>query len=202
MTFKPLFISAFETALNHYLQLDDNVTLFLKPLESKIIAITILPFNETLYLCPADDKIQIIDYSPEEADTHITGSLVALGLMSLSSNPKRAFFSGEVSITGDLTLGHQFQQIFKKLDIDLEKHLAHYTGESFAHKLSQFAHQTHDWHQETFNGLRLNITEFLQDESKDLPPEPEIALFMQHVDQLQEDSERLEARINQLGNTQ
>ncbi len=47
MTIKPLLISAFENALNKYLSLDEDVALFLQPLNGKIIAVTIQPFNET-----------------------------------------------------------------------------------------------------------------------------------------------------------
>jgi ubiquinone biosynthesis protein UbiJ len=58
-----------------------------------------------------------------------------------------------------------------------------------------------DWQQESANTLKLNITEFLQDESKDLPPAPEINIFSQQVDQLKEDFDRLEARVTRLNDT-
>jgi hypothetical protein len=46
--------------------------------------------------------------------------------MGLSSTPARSFFSGEVSITGDLSVGHQFQSLFEQLDIDLEEQVYHF----------------------------------------------------------------------------
>jgi ubiquinone biosynthesis protein UbiJ len=58
MTIKPLLINAFETALNKYLHLDEDIDLFLQPLTGKVIAITLLPFNETIYLCPTAQRIQ------------------------------------------------------------------------------------------------------------------------------------------------
>jgi ubiquinone biosynthesis protein UbiJ len=60
MTIKPLLISAFEAALNKYLSLDEDVAIFLKPLQGKIIAVTITPFNETMYLCPNSENIQML----------------------------------------------------------------------------------------------------------------------------------------------
>lgn len=201
MTIKPLLINAFETALNKYLHLDEDIDLFLQPLTGKVIAITLLPFNETIYLCPTDQRIQIMDQYAETADTTLKGSLPAFGLMGLSSKPASSFFSGEVTIEGDLNLGHHFQQLFAQLDIDLEEQLSHYTGDIIAHKVGNLFRGLNDWQQESANTLKLNITEFLQDESKDLPPAPEINIFSQQVDQLKEDFDRLEARVTRLNDT-
>ena len=201
MTIKPLLISAFETALNKYLSLDEDVAIFLKPLSGKIIAVTITPFNETLYLCPNTENIQIIDYYAGTIDTTLTGSLPAFGLMGLSSTPARSFFSGEVVIEGDLNIGHQFQKLFEQLDIDLEEQLSHVTGDIVAHKISHFFRNAKLWHQDNVQTAQLNIKEFLQDETQDLPPAPEVNILSQEVDQLKEDFDRLDARIKRL-NTQ
>ncbi|NOQ14503.1 MAG: sterol-binding protein [Methyloprofundus sp.] len=198
MTLKPLLISAFESALNKYLSLDDDVAVFLQPLAGKIIAVTIQPFNETLYLCPTSQGIQIIDFYEGTIDTTLTGSLAALGLMGLSSTPARSFFSGEVLIEGDLNIGHQFQKLFEQLDIDLEEQLSHVTGDVIAHKIGHFFRSANQWQQKNIDSLQLNIKEFLQDETQDLPPAPEINMLTQEIDQLKEDFDRLEARIKRL----
>lgn len=199
MTIKPLLISAFEAALNKYLSLDEDVTLFLQPLAGKVIAITIQPFDETIYLCPTPHSIQIIDCYEGTLDTTLSGSLPAFGLMGLSSTPARSFFSGEVTITGDLSIGHQLQKLFDQLDIDLEEQLSHVTGDVIAHKIGYFFRSANEWNKESFNSLQLNIKEFLQDETQDLPPAPEIDILNEQVDQIKEDLERLEARINRIG---
>jgi len=198
MTIKPLLISAFETALNKYLSLDEDVAVFLQPLTGKIIAVTIQPFNETVYLCPTTQSIQIIDFYEGTVDTTLTGSLSALGLMGLSSTPARSFFSGEVLIEGDLSVGHKFQKLFEQLDIDLEEQLSHVTGDVIAHKVGHFFRSANQWHQENLKTVQLNIREFLQDETQDLPPAPEVNRLTQQVDQLKEDFDRVEARINRL----
>jgi len=198
MTIKPLFISAFEAALNKYLSLDEDVAIFLQPLTGKIIAVTIQPFNETLFLCPTSQGMQIIDFYEGTVDTTLTGSLAALGLMGLSSTPARSFFSGEVKIEGDLAIGHQFQKLFEQLDIDIEEQLSHVTGDVIAHKIGNFFRSANQWQQESLKTVQLNISEFLQDETQDLPPAPEVNMLSQQIDQLKEDFDRLEARTNRL----
>ncbi|NOQ65352.1 MAG: sterol-binding protein [Methyloprofundus sp.] len=202
MTIKPLLISAFETALNKYLSLDEDVALFLQPLAGKIIAVTILPFNETLYLCPTTQGMQIMDVCADAADTTLTGTLAALGLMGISSTPARSFFSGEVTITGDLSVGHEFQKLFEKLDIELEEQVSHLTGDVIAHKLGSFLRLAGQWGKENVDSLQLNVSEFLQDETKDLPPAAEINQQADAVDQLKEDFDRLAARVKRLQKTQ
>jgi len=198
MIFKPLFINTLEIALNQYLKLDDDVSLFLSPMAGKIIAINVQPFNETIYLCPTTETIQLLEQCSDEADTKITGTLSALGLMGLSSTPMRSIFSGEVTIEGDTHLAHKFQQLFDKLDIDLEEKLSHFTGDIVAHKIGNLFRSGQNWTEETIETFRLNSKEFLQEETKDLPAGPEADIFYHQVDTLRSDFDRLSARIDRL----
>lgn len=200
MTIKPIIITSLETALNHYINLDDNVNNFLAPLNGKIIAITITPFNETIYLCPNTQTIQCLDVYPSTADTHLTGSLFALGLMGLSKNPMNSLFSGEVIIEGDTNIGQQFQSLFKQLDINLEAKLARYTGNTIASGLGQLFRAGKEWGQESLETLRLNTSEFIQEETRDVPAPAEAEEFYNAVDELQLDFDRLQSRLERLEN--
>ena len=198
MLIKPLLSGILETALNQYLALDEDVSLFLTPLAGKVIAITIQPFNETLYLCPTETKIQCLEDFVGEVDTTLTGSLFAFGQMSLSNTPMRSLFSGDVEITGDINTGRKFQQLFDKLDIDLEEKLSHYTGDVIAHKIGLTFRSSENWLKETVETFRLNLAEFLQEETRDLPAKAEADIFYRDVDTLRMDFDRLNARINRL----
>ncbi|NOR70762.1 MAG: sterol-binding protein [Methylomarinum sp.] len=198
MIIKPLIITALETALNQYLSLDEDVSLFLTPLAGKVIAVNILPFNETVYLCPTKDKIQLLESYTAEADATLSGTLSALGLMGLSSTPMHSIFSGEVKIEGDTQIAHKFQQVFDKLDIDLEEKLSQFTGDIVAHKIGNLFRSGQNWSQETLDTFKLNTKEFLQEETRDLPAGPEADIFYQQVDKIRADFDRLDARIKQL----
>ena len=200
MIIKPLLMSALETALNKFLALDQNRGVFLAPLDGKIIAITISPFNETIYLCPGADSIQLLDYSPDQPDTQLTGSVFAFGLMGLSSKPMRSIFSGEIKIEGDMNTGQKFQELFAKLDINLEQLLARYTGDSIAQNISQFFRNGQNWSNESIETFRLNASEFLQEETRDLPAGPEVDIFYTQVDELRTSFDRLQSRVERLEN--
>lgn len=199
MNISILIMPVLESALNRYVSLDANKEDLLMPLKGKIIALTIQPFNETLYLCPTGDSIQIIDQTVTPPDTIISGSAWALGLMGMSTKPMRSVFSGEVKIEGDIQTGKQFQELFKKLDIDLEGLLAQYAGADLASRISQFFRSGQEWGKETIETFKLNTAEFLQEETRDLPAKPEIDIFYQQVDELRNASDRVESRIERLG---
>lgn len=198
MTIKPLLIGVLETALNKYLSLDKNSGLMLAPLAGKVIAVNIQPFNETIYLCPSTDSIQLLDQFPDPPNTLLTGSLLALGLMGLNASPMRAIFSGEVKIEGDIHAGQKFQELFAKLNINLEQQLAPITGELVAHNISQLFRAGRDWSKESTETFRLNTIEFLQEETRNLPANVEMDIFCQQVDVLRTDFDRLESRMARL----
>ncbi len=56
----------------------------------------------------------------------------------------------------------------------------------------------HAWRKELFENLRLDLAEYLQEETRDLPACAEANLFYREVDALSADYERLEARIARL----
>jgi len=198
MPIKSLLTGALEAALNRYLALDQDSGHFLAPLAGKVIAVTVLPFELTLYLCPAADSIQCLDQFPGSPDTRLIGSLWALGLMGLSSTPMRSVFSGEVKIEGDMHTGRKFQELFAKLDLDLEEQLSQFTGDIIAHKVANFFRSGQRWSKDSIETFKLNATEFLQDETRDLPSAPEMDIYYAQVDDVRTDFDRLQYRLERL----
>ncbi len=198
MLIKPVLTGLLETALNQYLALDEDAPVFLQPLSGKVIAINIQPFDETLFVCPADDCIQILEHYPGTVDTTISGSLTALGLTLLAPDSNGA--KDKLRIEGDTQTGHKFQRLFQQLDIDLEEKLAQLTGDVLAHKIGRLFRSGRDWTQQSIETFRLNLEEFLQEETRDLPATAEAEIFYHQVDVLRNDVDRLQARIDRLVN--
>ena len=53
-----------------------------------------------------------------------------------------------------------------------------------------------DWHNETLKTVHLNLAEFLQEETRDLPARAEVDLFYLQVEQLESDVKKLEEKLN------
>lgn len=195
-----MLIAVLESAINHYLALDEDVGQFLAPLVGKTIAVCVTPFNETVYLCPKPDGIQLLEAWQGSVDTTITGSLTALGLMGLSGKPMRSVFGGEVQIEGDTHTGRRLQTLFAELDVDLEEPLSRLTGDVIAHQIGNVFRAGRDWNRQALHTCKLNSEEFLQEETRDLPAKAEADIFFRQVDDLRADFDRLSARFDRLSN--
>ncbi|MEY4768477.1 MAG: hypothetical protein RL637_1116 [Pseudomonadota bacterium] len=195
---KSLLLSKIEIAVNSYLNLVDNSSTLLIPLSGKVIAIRILPFNEILYLKLSQFNLHCLAEYSGKVDTEFSGTLFDFAWLGLSQQPMRFIHQQQIHIQGDLEVARQFQHLFKNLQPNFEQKLAQYTGETVAHYCSQQFHQTAQWTQQFLSILSLNLSEFLQQETKDLPAKAEADIFYTQVDELRMDHDRLMARIQRL----
>ncbi len=198
MIIKPLLIGAIEAALNHYLGLAENAGQFLRPLAGKVIKVQVQPFLWDFYLCPTAESIQLLESYPQQPDAVLTDSAAALGLMTLKAAPLHSFFADQVRIEGDQEVGEQLLRLFDRVDFDLEAKLAPLAGENVAHRLGQLLQSGRQWGGETVTSLKLDIEEYLQEESRDLPARPEVDRFYRQVETLSADVDRLQSRVEKL----
>ena len=193
-----LLLSLLEPAINQYLGLADNYKSLMSPLAGKVIAIEISDLGQTIYFCPGEERLQILENHTEAVDARLKGSLASLGMMGLSATPMHALFKGQVSIEGDTLLAHKFQSLFSKLDLNLSNRLAAFTGAEVANRLTALFTDSRAWTEDTLHNFRINLEEFLQEETRDLPAKAEAEIQFQRIDQLRTDTDRLEARLERL----
>lgn len=200
MSLPQLVIASFETAFNQYIALDPEAMPRFEAMEGKIIAIEMIGLNETLYLFPGSDGIMVMSDFDGEADARLTGTPLALARLSLQKNAMPVLFSGEVRITGDTRLGHQFKKILANLDIDWEEQLSRVSGDMIAHQIGNGVRELGHWLKRSKRSFEMDIGEYLQEESQILPAKAEIDRFVSNVDKLRSDIDRLQARVDRLKN--
>ncbi len=205
-------VGAMETALNAYLALDPQVQEKLAQLQGRVIAIELesAPGTPllTFYVLPGENGIELLTQYAGEADTILSGMPLALAKMSLVSkfeaikpdypDTGEDLFSDEVVIRGDVELGQHFRRILDEMDIDWEEHLSHLTGDIVAHKTGNVVREVGQWWQQALGTLASDAGEFMQQESELLPEADELSQFMQEVDLLRSDLDRLEERVQRL----
>ena len=123
---------------------------------------------------------------------------MALARLSLSKNAAPVLFSGEVVITGDARLGHQFKKILSQLDIDWEEQLSRYVGDLVAHQVGNTFRDISSWFSRSKDSMFMDAGEYLQEESRLIPAQAEIDRFNKQVDSLRDATERLQVRIKNL----
>lgn len=187
-----------ETVINRYLALDPELLDKLAAFNGKVIKIEITGLDKMFYMFPGDAGIQIVATYDGVADTVLRGSLLSLFKMGLVSNAASLLLKGEVEISGDTRLGHQFKNIMSQMDIDWSEPLAKLVGDGLAYELQQTGKNIRQWSKNTTESVSLSVSEYLQEESRDVVTRAELEIFNDAVDQLRDDVGRLQARINLL----
>lgn len=174
------------------LRLDPHTKNALSEIDGKVIRINCTAPALTLHLFVMDNEIDVAGTFDDEPDTTITGS--ASALLSLR-NKNDALYKGEVTLSGDTGTADKLRSILLGIDIDLEEVVAPITGDSIAHQLGRFGRQFGDWLGDTSSSFQQNTSEYLQEEVEILAPNSEIQRFCSEVEELREQTDRLDAKI-------
>ena len=192
MWFRPL-----ESLLNQTLRLDPLSLQALEKLSGKIIQIEIQGFGIILTLLPDAQGVVFLDDYQGEVDVLVSGAPFTLSRLLVQREAILDAHSG-VTISGELHTAQQFLQILHHLNIDWEEHLSHWLGDIPAHTLGKYFRAFRDYTTQQAQSLHLHTSEYLQEESHLFPARLEVETFLEAIDILRDDVERLEQRIQRL----
>ena len=187
-----------ETVINRYLALDPEMLDKMAAFSGKVIKLEIIGISTPLYMLPDSNGMQIRTEHDGEADTILRGTPISLFKMGLVSNAATLLLKGDVEISGDTRLGHQFKNVFSQMDIDWTEPLAELVGDTLAYQIQQSGKKITGWGRGVFESATMSFSEYLQEESRDAVTETELNIFNADVDQLRNDVDRLQAKINAL----
>ncbi len=197
MTPASTLAAALETALEIYLKQDPVALQQCSTLEGRVIALEFTGLDLTLYFIPGTEGILVTGYYEGEPDTRLIGS--PFGFARLTLGPREdALFKGAVEIQGDTETGQQFQDVLSSVDWDWEEQLSKLTGDVIAHQAGSMVRKAANFISNSRDTLRQDISEYLQEEARLLPARIEIGYFLEEVDQLRTNVDRVAARVNRL----
>jgi ubiquinone biosynthesis protein UbiJ len=131
------------------------------------------------------------------ADATISGGPFSLLALS-GAAPETVLQRGDVRIEGDAELAQKFRELALLLRPDLEDELSGVVGDVPAHQLGRLARAAFGWTRKAASTTVRNAAEYFAHERRDLVPRSEAEQFLQGVDTLREDVDRLAARIDLL----
>ena len=184
--FPELFAGLLGKAIERFLKLAPNSHQYLAPMGAgKVIAFRLAPYDWQLYLAPSDSTIEVLPSFGAEPDVNVYR--LAVGFRTDGSRrlaPAGAIFRRGGG-RGDTNVARRFQRLFERLDIDWEGLLASFAGHGIAARLADGLRSSHAWRVETVEALELDVAEYLQEESRELPASVEAELFYAEVDRLE-----------------
>lgn len=193
-----LLAATVETALNAYLGLDPPARARLGELDGRIIALALRGLDLTLYLLPHAQGVQVQTRCETPPDTVIRATPMALARLSLTGQGDVNVINPDIQLEGDTHVGQVMQQALGGVQIDWEEMLSQILGDLSAHKIGNGLRETRAWATRTQQALRMDISEYLQEEGRHLPPRAELEHFYDAVDALRSGVDRCEARIKRL----
>ena len=136
--------------------------------------------------------------APRTPDAAIAGTPLALATL-IGPGAADRMRVGTVAITGDAVVAQMFHELLHAARPELEEELSRLVGDVAAHQLGNFARAAADWGEKSLSTLAQNVSEYLQEESRDLVTRTEANEFLAAIDELREAVDRIEARIARLG---
>ena len=145
----------------------------------------------------ASREITLVKGGEPEPDSTVSGT--PLSLLSLfAQDAQGRLRSGAVTISGDAEIAQSFQELLRAARPDLEEELSRLIGDVAAHQIGNFVRATTGWGRKSTQTFAANVSEYLQEESRDLVTRTEIEEFLAGVDELRESADRLHARVERL----
>jgi ubiquinone biosynthesis protein UbiJ len=190
-----LFAPAVELALNQALSGSSAAARDLKQLDGKVIALELKELPLKLYFLPRDGKLAVRGEHQGKIDMTVRAPSFALleAALKRSDAPPRG-----LELNGDAETAQTFSRLLKQADLDWEELLSRYVGDIAAHQIGNLARRLLRWGRDAGARLGQDLAEYLQYESSALPPRREVENFLDGVDRLKNDVERIAAQLERL----
>lgn len=199
MTTRDLSYAGLEAALNGYLGLDPVTRQRLAALHGRTVGVEVLGLGLTLFFT-ADEAgvLQVFGRHEGEPDCWLRGAPLDLLRAGEGAAGADQLFRQRVRIEGDSALAQRFGAILAGIDIDWEEQLARLVGDVAAHEVGEAARAAQDFGARTGRTAERNLREYLQEEARLVPTRYEVKEFLDAVDAVRDDVERLAARVDRL----
>jgi len=189
------FITAIDAALNKALALDPELPAKLADFSGKVICLDFTGINKQLFLLPENGRIRVLTQYDGDVDVTISGPPAGIIKMLIKPDVASLLLKGEVEITGDTRLGNAFKALFREMDINWQQPLAEIIGDSATQGIEIGLSRFTQWWRKSSTAFGLSMSEYLQEESRDVVSGAELDDFIQQVDALRNDVERFELKL-------
>lgn len=189
--------SLLEEVGNRALHFDPETCRRLGELDGRVICLRIqrAPLEPLDFLlAPSEAGLRRVREPSVVADVTISASSVVFARLAMG----RPMAAGEIQISGDVALGQAFQRILEHVQIDWEEALSRLSGDVIAHQVARAARHAASWSQHATDTLQRDVAEYMQEEAQLLATRPEVERFLDAVDRLRADAERLGKRLERL----
>jgi ubiquinone biosynthesis accessory factor UbiJ len=194
-----MLLARLEDALNRNVAESRKAQALCRQLDGRVVSLAVTGTPLEFFVSARDGRLSL---SPKNegaaADASLSGSPISL-LSLAGPRSEGALRGGSVRIEGDAEVAEKFRDLLKHAQPDVEEELARLVGDVAARNVANLARGFLDFGRKAGRSLAGNVSEYLQEEGRDLPTPTEAEEFLAGVDRLRDDVERFEARLARLG---
>ena len=196
-----MFYRFINQSVKKYLDNDPETAHQLRKLGEKNIVVGLTDLNLKTLVTIDAGVIELSDFKEDENDkshASIQANVISLLQIAMGADYHTFVNKGSVKIDGDADLVNQLRTIFTEIDFDWEEIVAKYFGDGVAYQTGLVAKKVKDYKTRSFENFRLDVSEYLREESRILPTQIELDHFYKEIDTLSADIDRIEARARRL----
>ena len=197
-----MLIDLIELACNNALEHDPDSKERLKRLNGKTIRLSIRSIGrlttQHITISPHPHGLEFSTELSAEPDVSLNASLGALVKISRDGLDNAELQAGDLEINGDAIVGQRFAQILSELNIDWLGLMAEHLGEAPAIVLHGGISKAKGLFDDSKPLVKAQVNQFLIDDLQMLVSEDEAEPFLDAVDILRADADRLIARMARL----
>lgn len=190
--------AAVEIFANRILALDPTVKEKLEQFSDKIIHLYIEDFSLNYYFFFVTGSIVVQQQSERPASVSVSGKSSAFLAAATATHSSDSIFNGELHFSGEINTAQRFQNFVQSLNIDWQEPISRVFGDVIGHNISQGISKAGQFIEQLLNNTRQDVPDYLQHEIRVLPCHIENNDFLQQVDTLRSQTDRLIARVDKL----
>lgn len=151
----------------------------------------------SLYFSCAGERMIIGTTNTEPVAAALSGTPFSY-LSMIGARPEAALRSGDLRIEGNAEVAQAFRDLLKAAQPDFEEELSRVIGDVAAHQVGKLARGMWTFGKRVVDTFSQNVSEFLQEESRDVVTRVEADEFNDAVDHLRDGVDRAAAKLEQL----
>ena len=192
----PSLLAIVEQILNGHVQESTAALDLLSSLHGKSLGVEVRGPGVTIVVSAENEKLRLEFAGESSATATVSGTPLAL-LASLRGDALSGFKDSGITISGNAEVAEDFSTLLRLARPDLEEQLSHLAGDVVAHRIGGTVRNARAWSKQAVSALGMNTTEYLQEESRQVPTRVEVEGFFAEIERLRDAAERVAARVDQ-----
>jgi ubiquinone biosynthesis protein UbiJ len=192
-----MLLERLEAVLNRNVAASRRAQSLARQLDGRVVSLTVEGTPIAIYVRADGGRLAVGSRHDGPADASLSGTPIAL-LALAGPQAEGALRKGGVRIEGDAEVAQRFRDLLAEAQPDFEEELARVIGDVGARRIANVARDVLGWSRKAASSFAGNVAEYLQEEGRDVPARVEVDEFLEGVDRLRNDTERLEAKLARL----